>query len=401
MLVLGGVSSARAQPPEDPDAPTDTPEGVTVSNPDAPVLPPWKTRFGAMVDAGAPEGLGASALMRPWRWLRVHAGAAKNSLGFGVRGGLSFTPLELLISPTLDFEGSHYFNADYDKLLTQLRGQPTTTATGIHDVGYNSVSTRLGLEFSPSRYVTLFGGVGLSWWFIQVDDVKSFIRDAAEDPDITAEPLDSPNHQPGAEAGPHRLFQLNGSCPMRALPRVLLLCVTTLLTTGCREIADTFFFVDLETEEICKTERSLAFPASPEGTTPLEQTLLFPLGQVGAEFPEGRLDTQFRLRLFEIDVTGGEADLTGIEYAKVSLRRTGSAEVIRTLLEYRRPAQVFSTTRLSLRGVEAVQVPELAREDQVELVFEASGDLPRQAWTADVRACAGLFGRAHYFDVIF
>jgi hypothetical protein len=201
MLVLGAVPSARAQTPEDPDAPTATPEGVTVSNPDAPVLPPWKTRFGAMMDAGAPEGLGASVLMRPWRWVRVHAGAAKNSLGFGVRGGLSFTPLELFISPTLDFEGSHYFNADYDELLTQLRGEPTTTATGIRDMGYSSVSTRLGLEFSPSRYVTLFGGVGLSWWFIRVDDVKSFIRDAEENSDITAEPLDLRLTSPALKLG--------------------------------------------------------------------------------------------------------------------------------------------------------------------------------------------------------
>ncbi len=73
---------------------------------------------------------------------------------------------------------------------------------------------------------------------------------------------------------------------MRALPRVLLLCIATLLTSGCRKIADTFFFVDLETEEICKTERSLAFPASPAGTATQEQTLTFPLGQVGAELPE-------------------------------------------------------------------------------------------------------------------
>ncbi len=195
MLVLGAVPSARAQTPEDPDFP------VTAPTSDAPVLPPWKTRFGALVDAGAPDGVGASALMRPWRWVRVHAGAAKNSLGFGVRGGLSFTPLELYVSPTLDFEGGRYFNADYDKLLSQLRGQPTTTATGIQDVGYNFVSTRVGLEFSPSRYVTLFGGVGLSWWFIRVGDVKSFIRDAEGDAEITAKPLDLRITSPALKLG--------------------------------------------------------------------------------------------------------------------------------------------------------------------------------------------------------
>ncbi len=188
---------------------------------------------------------------------------------------------------------------------------------------------------------------------------------------------------------------------MRALPRVLLLCAATLLTSGCRKLADTLFLVYVETSEICNTERSLAFPATPEGTEMLERTVLMPLGQLGADLPEGRLETELRLRLFELSVTAGEADLSGIEYATVSLRRPGSTEIIRTLIEYRRPSQVFSTTQLSLRGVEAVNVPQLAREEQVELVFEASGKLPRQVWTADVRTCVGLSAQVHYFEFIY
>jgi hypothetical protein len=188
---------------------------------------------------------------------------------------------------------------------------------------------------------------------------------------------------------------------MRALPRVLLLCAATLLTSGCRKIADTLFLVYVETDEICKTERSLAFPATPQGTTTLQQTLSFPLGQLGADLPEGRLETELRLRLFELNITAGGADLSGIEYATVSLRRPGSTEIIRTLLEYNRPAQVFSPTQLSLRGVEAVNVPQLGREEQVELIFEASGELPRQAWAADVLACAGLSAQVHYFELIY
>jgi hypothetical protein len=188
---------------------------------------------------------------------------------------------------------------------------------------------------------------------------------------------------------------------MRALPRVLLLSAALLLSSGCRRIADTFFVVDIETEEICETERSLAFAAATPEPAALERTVRFPLGQLGADLPEGRLDTEFRLRLFELTVTGGDADLSGIEYAKVSLRRAGSTEIIRTLLEYRRPAQVPSPTRLTLRGVEAVSVPQLAREDHVELVFEAQGDLPRQEWTADIQACAGLWARVHDFELIF
>lgn len=188
---------------------------------------------------------------------------------------------------------------------------------------------------------------------------------------------------------------------MRALPRALLLCTVLLLAPGCRRIADTFFVVGIDSEEICKTERNVTFPASGPSPATLEETLQFPLGQLGQDLPEGRLETELRLRLFELNVTGGEVDLGGIESAKVSLRRQGSGEVIRTLLEYRRPAQVFSPTQLSLRGVEPASVPQLGREEMVELVFEATGDLPRQEWTADIQVCAGMQAEVHAFNLLF
>ncbi|WNG40158.1 hypothetical protein F0U60_45420 [Archangium minus] len=188
---------------------------------------------------------------------------------------------------------------------------------------------------------------------------------------------------------------------MSALPRVLLLTAATLLTSGCRKIADTFFVVNAETEEICKTERSIPIPAAAPGTGTLVHTFEFPLGEIGADLPEGRLETEFRLRLFALDVTGGDVDLSGIESAKVSLRRPGSTEIIRTLLEYRQPTDAFSPTRITLRGVEAVSVAQLARDNRLELVFEAQGTLPPQAWTADLQACAALRAEVHYFRFIF
>ena len=188
---------------------------------------------------------------------------------------------------------------------------------------------------------------------------------------------------------------------MRALPRVLLLTTTALLASGCRKIADTFFVVNAETEEICKAEQGIPFPAATPDTGTLVHTFEFPLGEIGADLPEGRLETEFRLRLFQLDVTGGGADLSGIESAKVSLRRLGSTEIIRTLLEYRQPSDAFSPTRITLRAVEAASVPQLARDDRLELVFEAQGTLPPQEWTADLRACAGLWAEVHYFDFIY
>jgi hypothetical protein len=153
------------------------------------------------LDVGAPDGVGASALVHPLRWLRVHLGATRNTLGFGVRGGSSFIPLELFVSPTLDLEVGHVFKADYDKLLSQWRGEPATSATRIREVAYSHGSASLGLQFSPSRYVTLFGNLGLSAWSFQVKEARDFIRDAESNPDITAKPVTLNLTSPAAKLG--------------------------------------------------------------------------------------------------------------------------------------------------------------------------------------------------------
>ena len=185
--------------------------------------------------------------------------------------------------------------------------------------------------------------------------------------------------------------------PYRLVPWI----AAGLLLSGCRKIADTFFVVNAEAEQLCKTERGLVFPAPAPGTETLGYTLRFPLGQMGADLPPGRLDTEFRLRLFELVVTGGGADLGGLQTAKVSLRREGSTELIRTLLEYSQPSPAFAADRVTLRGVEAASVQDLGRDEHLELVFEARGTLPPEGWTADLQACVGLRSEVHYFHFIF
>jgi|GEM_PF-1117951 len=189
---------------------------------------------------------------------------------------------------------------------------------------------------------------------------------------------------------------------MPALPRVLMLTTAVLFAPGCRKIADTFFVVTAETDELCKSERSLTF--SGDGTDTLTRTVTFPLGQMGADLPEGHLETELRLRLFELDVTGGAVDLKeNLQMVKVSLRRQGATEFIRTLLEQENnaPSQAFTPTRLVLRGVEAASVPELARDEQVELVLEARTREPLPEWTADLQVCASLRAEVHYFHLIY
>lgn len=192
LLALLGSRGALAQQPEDKE--TDTPAtdtvGATVASPgDAEASPPWRTRFGARLAAGAPEGLSVEALVHPRRWLRVYAGAARDTLGLQARAGVDLIPIELPVSPLLSLEYGHAFRASYGRLLDELHGQRATEATDIQEVAYDQVGASLGLEFSPWSHVTFFGGVGISYWFIGVRDVKSFIHEAVDSPAITSTPL--------------------------------------------------------------------------------------------------------------------------------------------------------------------------------------------------------------------
>lgn len=202
LLVLGFASGARAQQePEDTDAPETESTVTAPASTDAEAAPPWKTRFGARLVTGAPEGVSVEALIHPRPWLRAHVGGSRNRLGSGVRGGLSLIPLELFVQPSLELEYGHTFKADYNELLTQLHGQPTTATTDIREVDYDQLSASVGLEVSPWRYVTFFGGVGISYWFIGVPGVKSFIRESETNPDLTAEPLTIGLSSPVAKLG--------------------------------------------------------------------------------------------------------------------------------------------------------------------------------------------------------
>jgi hypothetical protein len=202
-LALGMVPGAWAQELEEEEE-TSVPQAESGGSPgaaDAVRAPPWKTRLGLVVDVGAPDGLGAAVLMRPLRWLRLHAGATTNSLGHGVRGGVSLIPFELFVSPSLNVDVGHSFNASSAQVLARLRGQPAPTGPLVRDVGYDYASASFGLELSPWRYVTFLGQVGLGYWSFQLKDVEGFIRDAAGDPDITARPLSVRITSPAVKLG--------------------------------------------------------------------------------------------------------------------------------------------------------------------------------------------------------
>ncbi len=149
---------------------------------------PNPLKFGVMVDVGAPDGIGASGVVKPLSWLRLHAGVTTNTISFGLRGGVSLLPLSTFVAPSLNAEAGHYFGGDYNKVLERFGGT-AGNSTLIRDVSYDYASASLGLNIGPADSWTILLNVGLSYWAFSVDDTQAFLQEQTGDPDITSSPL--------------------------------------------------------------------------------------------------------------------------------------------------------------------------------------------------------------------
>ncbi|MBZ4419317.1 hypothetical protein K8638_22835 [Myxococcus sp. RHST-1-4] len=150
---------------------------------------PQLRRFGLLLDAGAPHGVGLSAVLRPLPWLRLQAGPTTNSLSFGLRGGVSILPFQTFIAPSLNAEAGHYFGSDYNEVVDWLGATPSRTSAAIKDVTYDYVSGSIGLEVGSASRFNFFLHLGLSYVALNVDDASALLQDATDDPDVTARNL--------------------------------------------------------------------------------------------------------------------------------------------------------------------------------------------------------------------
>lgn len=181
VLALGTGAEALAQ---DSSAPPDA--AATTQAADDPAN---KFGLGAMLDVGAPDGVGVSAVIRPARWLRISGGVTTNTISLGVRGGISLVPLSSFISPSLNLDVGHYFNANYNDLVDRLGGIPLKTNVPIDDVGYNYGGASAGLEIGRPDRFSFYLRVGLAHGEMTIEDAEQLLKDVSGDPDITAKPL--------------------------------------------------------------------------------------------------------------------------------------------------------------------------------------------------------------------
>src|SRR5690349_18933443 len=116
-LLVGVASAASAEPVSAPDTAPPT-EAAAIRAPPVAASPAptpagsSPSLFGLLVDGGFPDGLGLSAVVRPWQLLRADAGVTYNVVGFGLRAGATLLPFSWTVSPLLRGEVGHMFESD-------------------------------------------------------------------------------------------------------------------------------------------------------------------------------------------------------------------------------------------------------------------------------------------------
>jgi len=132
--------------------------------------------YGAMIDAGLPDGITASLIYRPDPQLRFHLGGSHNMISSGIRTGMTILMRRGWFSPSLSFEYGHYFAGDANPLLRRLTGDDSWQIPALQRVGYDFGNAHLGIELGSKR-VTFYLHVGMSFLETTVYRVTETIAD--------------------------------------------------------------------------------------------------------------------------------------------------------------------------------------------------------------------------------
>jgi len=141
----------------------------------------WPT-FGAMADVGVPDGMNASLVVRPWKWVRAYGGGGSNTVAKGWRGGLSLLPFGA--GPSLSAEYGSYAEGNANGLVGRLVQGNFEGSAILDKVGYDYTNLHVGLDFG-GRYFTFFihGGVSRVW--STVHNMDSAIHNGSGNSNVT------------------------------------------------------------------------------------------------------------------------------------------------------------------------------------------------------------------------
>lgn len=194
MMLLAVLASAAEMPKTQAGTPTETPPPYTApaysnastlaqyqsaAEPDIPI----KTKhFGALLDVGVPDGVGISALYSPWYFVRAHAGVMSLWYATGIRAGITLTPFDYWINPTLSGEYGHFFRSDLTSLIPSNADKFLKAAVSAVSADY--FSAHLGLEFGRPQHFQFYVRGGISTLTTDLPNFATKFRQLSTNPNL-------------------------------------------------------------------------------------------------------------------------------------------------------------------------------------------------------------------------
>jgi hypothetical protein len=126
-------------------------------------------KFGLMLDAGLPDGIGASVVFRPVRLVNLSAGAVTSGVSAGARAGVFLMPLGGFFRPTVGVEAGRMFQGQVPWVLETAGARPYADLA--KRVEYDFANLQLGLEVG-TRNISVFARAGLSQVHARVLEVE-------------------------------------------------------------------------------------------------------------------------------------------------------------------------------------------------------------------------------------
>lgn len=118
--------------------------------------------LGLTLDAGVPDGAGASIVVRPLPRVRLSGGITHNAVSAGARAGINLSARRGWCSPVLSFDIGRYAEGDANPLVQKVSGDPTFSSPMLERVGYSYGNAHVGLEFGHTR-ATFYIHAGVSY----------------------------------------------------------------------------------------------------------------------------------------------------------------------------------------------------------------------------------------------
>src|SRR5579872_3746419 len=153
--------------------------------------------IGMMVDAGLPDGMNGSLIVRPTSWLRTEIGGGYNMISSGVRGGLALIPFGS--GPSLTLEAGHYFDGNANGLAKKFAGPGFKDNALLERIGYDYANAHLGIEFGSQR-VTFYIHGGMSYIRASVHNVDAVIQQQASNDGLGSDTTVSVKQDPVIKA---------------------------------------------------------------------------------------------------------------------------------------------------------------------------------------------------------